>query len=213
MVNFLPANNARVVCVIPTYNGKLDLLRLAQSFSIQTLSTDIIVIDSGSTDGTCDVAKSFASCVEVILPKDFNHGATRQMIINKFPDYDFYIYLTQDAELENPFALEKIVAYFSDPSVGAVCGRQIPHLDADFFAYHARTFNYPDSTSIRSIADSQKLGLKTIFLSNSFAAYRRFAIQSIGGFPNDVIFGEDMYVAGKMILSGWKVAYSADAIC
>ena len=34
---------------------------------------------------------------------------------------------------------------------------------------------------------------------------------SVGGFPEDVVFGEDMCVAARMILSGWKIAYRADA--
>lgn len=34
---------------------------------------------------------------------------------------------------------------------------------------------------------------------------------SVGGFPADVIFGEDMCVAARMILAGWKIAYRPDA--
>lgn len=35
----------------------------------------------------------------------------------------------------------------------------------------------------------------------------------VGGFPKHVIFAEDMYVAAKMLMAGWKVAYEGSACC
>ena len=34
---------------------------------------------------------------------------------------------------------------------------------------------------------------------------------AVGGFPKDVIFGEDTITAAKLLLSGWKIAYAAEA--
>jgi rhamnosyltransferase len=61
------------------------------------------------------------------------------------------------------------------------------------------------------IDDAGEFGLKTAFISNSFAAYRISSLTEVGGFPNNVIFGEDMYVAAKMLKAGYKIAYAADA--
>jgi rhamnosyltransferase len=55
------------------------------------------------------------------------------------------------------------------------------------------------------------LGIKSIFISNSFAAYRRSALLAVGGFRKDVIFGEDTVTAARLLLSGYQVAYSAQA--
>jgi rhamnosyltransferase len=55
------------------------------------------------------------------------------------------------------------------------------------------------------------MGIKSIFISNSFAAYRREALLASGGFPKNVIFGEDTITAARLLLSGWKVAYVAEA--
>ena len=49
------------------------------------------------------------------------------------------------------------------------------------------------------------------FISNSFAAYRVSVLKEVGGFPDDVIFGEDMFVATKMLKAGYKIAYAAGA--
>jgi rhamnosyltransferase len=64
---------------------------------------------------------------------------------------------------------------------------------------------------VNSIGDAGVKGLKAAFLSNSFAAYRISSLLEIGGFPDNVIFGEDMYVATKFLKAGYDVAYAAEA--
>ena len=55
------------------------------------------------------------------------------------------------------------------------------------------------------------MGFKTIFFSNSFAAYRRTALEQAGGFPRESNFGEDTAVAARLLQSGWGIAYVAEA--
>lgn len=59
--------------------------------------------------------------------------------------------------------------------------------------------------------DAKKWGIKTAFVSDSFAAYRRKALEEVGGFPLNVILSEDTYVAAKMLLDGWNIFYCAEA--
>ena len=61
------------------------------------------------------------------------------------------------------------------------------------------------------MADSRELGIKTTFLSDSFAAYRVQDLLKIGGFPK-INICEDMYVAGRLLLAGKRIAYVAEAI-
>lgn len=205
--------NIRIACIIPTFNGKAVLGRLFESLKNQNGQFDIFVVDSSSTDGTQELVRGCVDNFTVIPPNEFNHGGTRQLIVNQNPNYDVYVFLTQDVYLADDDALIRIVAPFMDPKVGAVCGRQLPHLDATPLAKHARFFNYPAGVEIKSLSDSDRLGIKTAFISNSFSAYRGKALTAVGGFPVHVIFAEDMYVSAKMLLSGWKVAYAGDALC
>lgn len=191
-------------------------MRLFHSLNTQTETFDLLIVDSSSSDGTTELVQEYHSQgqinqLEVIPGTKFNHGGTRQKMVVQHPDYDVYVFMTQDAYLENEHAIERIVAPFADPSVGAVCGRQLPHLDANPLAIHARLFNYPPESRIKSMVDAAELGIKTPFISNSFAAYRREALLEAGGFPRHVILSEDMHVAAHMLLNGWKVAYSGDA--
>lgn len=203
----------RIACIVPTYNGCQELSRLLDSLICQSANFDLLVVDSSSQDGTQELARARIQNLVVISGSDFNHGGTRQMMIDRYPDYDIYVFLTQDVYLEDVDAIKSLVAPFSDERVGAVCGRQMPHFDAGFLAQHARLFNYPDVSRIKSMEDTGELGIKTPFMSNSFSAYRGEALKEVGGFPKHVILSEDMYVASKMLLADWKVAYACEAKC
>ncbi|KWR72754.1 glycosyltransferase family 2 protein [Pseudomonas sp. PI1] len=203
----------RTACIIPTYNGRNDLKRLLDSLKPQNYPFDILIVDSSSTDGTYQEAQIGTKKALQIPSCQFNHGGTRQYLVDTSPEYDFYIFMTQDAYLEDSKAIENIMAPFSDPHVGAVCGRQLPHHDANILARHARVYNYPEHSQIKALKDAKSLGLKVAFMSNSFAAYRRSALLDAGGFPKHVIFAEDMYIAAKMLLGGWKISYSGEATC
>ncbi|WP_338649438.1 glycosyltransferase family 2 protein [Pseudomonas sp. ML2-2023-3] len=203
----------RIACIVPTYNGHDDLARLLDSLDKQSATFDLLVVDSSSKDGTNELAQKRVRNLSTIPSSQFNHGGTRQMVVNQNPDYDIYVFMTQDAYLDDHDAIARLIAPFCDKRIGAVCGRQLAHLNANPLAQHARLFNYPDSSQIKTISDAPFLGLKTAFMSNSFAAYRADALLEVGGFPEHVIFAEDMYTTAKMLLSGWKVAYAGDASC
>lgn len=200
----------QVLIVVPSYNGLGDLKRLVASLPD---GINLYVIDSSSSDGTAEYLKTHGIDHCIISQREFNHGGTRQRAVEERPGFEAYIFLTQDAYLESPAAISRLLAYFDDPKVGAVCGRQLPHRDANPLAAHARHFNYPPHSQTKGLEDVPQLGLKVAFMSNSFAAYRAGALSQAGGFPSDVILAEDMYVAARMLLHGWKIAYAGDACC
>ncbi|MCY2725709.1 glycosyltransferase family 2 protein [Klebsiella pneumoniae] len=198
---------------IPTFNGGIlwkNVAKAIREYSPQDILVQ--VIDSGSTDKTVDYAKDQGFELISINSKDFNHGATRNLAVDLHKDkYDIVIFLTQDA-LPTPFFVEKIIKAFDDPMVSCAYGRQLPHSDANPIAKHARLFNYTNNSYTSSIRDVPSMGLKTVFISNSFAAYRISSFEKIGGFPSNTILSEDMYFAAKSVLNGYKVAYIAEAM-
>ncbi|MCL2896199.1 glycosyltransferase [Brenneria tiliae] len=198
---------------IPTYNGNGVWKVAAENIKSYAPDTLLVqVIDSGSKDGTAEIAKGLGFDIINIDAKDFNHGGTRNQAVKVNADrFDVVIFLTQDAIPESGF-IEKILSAFDDPGVACAYGRQLPHLDANPLAQHARYFNYPEKSHIYSISDSKKMGLKTVFMSNSFSAYRIDVLQQLGGFPSNTILCEDMYFTAKAVLSGYKVAYISDAV-
>lgn len=202
----------KVAVIVPTLNaGALWPRWLEALKSQESWSGSCLVMDSSSSDATASLALASGIKVHTIKRADFNHGGTRKLAIDFVPDAEVLVFLTQDALLAGPTAISELVQCFTDPKVGAAYGRQLPHENALPIGAHARYFNYPEKSTTKSFSNRDSLGIKTAFISNSFAAYRRAALTSVGGFPSDVIFGEDTYAAAKMLIEGWSVAYCATA--
>jgi len=200
------------VC-IPTLNARATWTELTAALENQTaIPEEIIVVDSESDDGTAELAERKGFRVVRIARRDFRHGATRQLAADMAAHGDFIVYLTQDAILANPDALSALLRSFDNPEVGAAYGRQLPRKGARPIETHARLFNYPPVLELRSAESIASIGFKAAFLSNSFGAYRRTALQAVGGFPLEVNFGEDVVVGARLITQGWRIAYVSDAL-
>ena len=150
------------------------------SLGSQTIKPDrLLLIDSSSDDGTVGKARAAGFEVVIIAREDFSHGGTRQAAVEMIPDADVIIFLTQDAVLVHPKSLELLIERFADPKVGAAYGRQLPRPGAGPIEAHARLFNYPSRSAVRDAQDIPRLGIKTSFISNSCAAWRRAALLEV----------------------------------
>ncbi|HZY74349.1 MAG TPA: glycosyltransferase family 2 protein [Edaphobacter sp.] len=197
--------------IIPTLNAAAIWRKFSFALLQCTTPDKILIIDSSSTDSTLELALAAGFQVHTIPRAEFNHGNTRQLAVELLPEADILVFLTQDAVLAASDALNTLLSAFTDQSVAAAFGRQLSRLGATPIEQHARLFNYPHESSVRALESREHLGFKSIFISNSFAAYRREALMAVGGFPHDVIFGEDTITAAKLLLAGWKIAYVAEA--
>lgn len=144
--------------IIPTLNAAKDWPKFAHAVLAAAEPSKVLVLDSESIDGTQELARAAGFTVRTIRRKDFNHGGTRQLAVEIFPDAEILIYLTQDAVLLEPNSLTNLVRPFDDPRVGAVCGRQLPRPGAGEIEAHQREFNYPAQSHMRSLADCAHLG-------------------------------------------------------
>jgi rhamnosyltransferase len=202
----------QVAVVIPTCNAAKGWDALSTGLRQQRFQPrQTVIVDSASTDGTPELARTAGFEVTGIARCDFNHGGTRQLALLSVPWAEIVVYLTQDAILADGDALGNLIQTFADERVGAAFGRQLPRAGAGPIESHARLFNYPAESAVRDFASRKTLGIKAAFLSNSFSAYRVEALKAVGGFPTDVIMAEDTVVAARMLMAGWKTAYCAEA--
>lgn len=203
---------SRIAILVPTCNAEPHWGSFSEGLRHQGISpAQILIIDSSSDDRTRELAAAQGFSVCRIERRDFNHGGTRQLGATMVPWADVVVFLTQDAVLATPDAVEQLLAVFRDSTVAAAYGRQLPRPEAGPIEAHARLFNYPPQSEIRDYESRRTLGIKAAFLSNSFAAYRVGRLMEVGGFPTDAILSEDAIVAGKLLLAGWKTAYVAEA--
>jgi len=199
--------------LIPTLNAlqylekNIEILKTINSKD----HTEVIIIDSESTDNTVPFLEKNNIRVIKALRKNFNHGSTRNILANESRG-SYLIFLTQDAILTSEDSIYNLVEPMeTNEEISVVYGRQLPVEGAKFPGEFARDFNYPNYSQVKSLGDKDKYGIKTVFCSNSYAAYRRVDFLKVGGFPKHVILAEDTYTTAKIVLSGKKVAYVADA--
>jgi rhamnosyltransferase len=122
----------RFSVVIPTKNGGPLFKNVVEALKKQSIwpQAEFIVIDSGSTDETVKIARAAGARVIEISPKEFNHGATRDLGIS-LASCEIAVLMVQDAVANNPNMLAKILRPFDDNAVVGVYARQIPQPDAD----------------------------------------------------------------------------------
>ena len=203
----------KTVVLVPTRNPGAQWVEFLQAIDSQTnCPKRIIVLDSESTDGSVQAAQARGHTVHTVKRCRFNHGGTRQAGLEEYAQSaDFAVFLTQDAILAQNDALTQLLAAFDDPQVAAAYGRQLPHANASPIAAHARWCNYPEMAHTYTLQDKASEGIKTCFLSNSFAAYRLSAVRQVGGFAPDLILGEDMHLAARLLLAKHAIRYQSSA--
>lgn len=203
-------NNLESAIVIPTYNGG-SLWENAALNIRKYYDGRVVIVDSGSNDKTVQIAKDYGFEVYQIPNSEFNHGGTRNYGASLVADSaDIVIFMTQDAILQDRSSIDNLITLFEEnETLAAAYGKQLPHDNANPIASHARFFNYSNHGYVvnENDARSQGLGIKAVFLSNSFSAYRLSTFNEVGGFANDTILCEDMLFAANALSYGLKVGY------
>jgi rhamnosyltransferase len=118
--------------VIPTFQAGPGFDELLRRLSSQRtdFGYEIIVIDSGSTDGTAELAGRHGASVHRIDPAEFDHGATRNLGAS-LSSGRYVVFLVQDALPEDDDWLAAMVESLdADETVAGVYGRQIPRPDS-----------------------------------------------------------------------------------
>jgi glycosyltransferase involved in cell wall biosynthesis len=128
--------NRKVSVVIPTRNAGPDFY-----FTLERISgakgigaKEIIIIDSGSTDGTVLMAEKYGARIIHIPPAEFNHGLTRNLGASQASG-DYLLFMVQDViPIGDRWLYEMLRAIENDSTIAAVICRQVPRSDADLFA-------------------------------------------------------------------------------
>jgi rhamnosyltransferase len=206
----------KTAIVILTYNAEYnnDWRKILQAYASQDFNADLrLIYDSSSTDNTCTVAKEFHWQIRSIKQAEFNHGRTRQMLVDELDHngFDAVIFATQDALLSSGNTLSIMVNELKNSNAAAVYARQIPR-DPHTFDGFFRSLNYPAESCIKQKSDIPGLGLMTPFCSNTLAVWNIHKVQAAGGFPATG-FGEDMLLAAELIRNGETISYCAEAEC
>ena len=119
-----------VTVAIPVRNGGRVFGEVLDALARQTLKHELIVCDSGSTDGSVAAARAHGARVIEIPTASFSHGGVRNQLMREACG-DHVALLSQDAEPAEERWLERLLAGFAlEEGVGIVYGPYLARDDA-----------------------------------------------------------------------------------
>lgn len=128
----MTANPTKVSVVIPTLNAGPGFEKTLGKLAAQEgdFERELIVIDSGSEDGTVELARRYGARVHQISRSEFNHGATRDLGVS-LSGGEYVAFIVQDAvPLDERWLVTMVEDLERDGRVAGVYGRQIPRPEA-----------------------------------------------------------------------------------
>ena len=199
--------------IIPTYHPGNEFSKLIDRLMKQTCPIHQIIImntEEAFWDPKWNEDYPFLE-VHHIQKSEFDHGGTRKKAA-EISEADIMIFMTQDALPADRNLVQNLTdALLADEQIGAAYARQLPNSECSFVERYTRSFNYPETSCVKTKADLPKYGVKTYFCSNVCAAYKKEIFEKLGGFVERTIFNEDMIYAGNLIQAGYGIAYAAEA--
>jgi glycosyltransferase involved in cell wall biosynthesis len=190
-----------VSVIVRCFNEERMIARLLSGIAAQTTPPkQIVIVDSGSTDRTLDIARRFPVDVQTIQPSEFSFGrslnrgiaaATGDIVViasaHVYPVYDTW--------------LQHLTTPFSDPSVALAYGRQVG----------GPTTPYSESQILATWFPSESHARQThAFANNANAAIRRTVWQSTP-YDESLTGLEDLDWASKALAAGLGISYVAEA--
>jgi glycosyltransferase involved in cell wall biosynthesis len=199
-----------VSVALPVRDGGQRLREVLAAIRAQRVdaAVEIVVVDSGSTDGSVAAAREHGARVQEIPPSAFSHGATRNRLM-ELAGGDVVAFLTQDAVPAHDGWLAALLGGFAlAGDVALVCGPHRPRPDAspmvrrELDGFFAR---FGDAPRVDRLGPGP-LGLgPESFFSSVDGAVARWAWERVPFRP--VAYAEDHFLAADVLRAGLAKAY------
>ena len=163
---------------------------------------DIVVVDSGSTDATLEIARSHGVRIADVSPEDFDYSKALNVGIEQLRG-DFVVSISAHAIPVDEYWLERMTAPFEDPQVAGVSSRQVPWPNAPWQELQRLRTQFGTTRRVYSAADADE-----IVFSNAASAIRR-SVWSDQPFTLPAV--EDLDWARRVIAAGWSIVYEPEA--
>lgn len=203
--------------VVLTYNGEEHIREIIEAVLGQRYgSFELLVIDSGSTDATLEIVRSFPAVRLVEIPNsEFGHGRTRNLAA-QYAQGKYIAYLTHDAVPTTPHWLERLIEPLEKfPDVAGVVGKQVPRYDAfplqkydieAVFSGQGPDHGITISRGADSTNESNNMDLVTFYSDVNSATRTEFLREEIP--YRDVPYAEDQLFAKDFVAAGFAKAYA-----
>ncbi len=202
---------ADVSIVVPTLNGGRYLYRLLKTVFSQRYNGDIevVIIDSGSTDRTLEIAREFPD-TRVYPIDNFSHGRARNLGVS-YAQNDCLVFMAQDALPANDMWLTNLVKELDTEEIGAAFSRQVPYADATPMETFFIRRHFPRWRMVRQSPRGGNCPLSAIFFSNVSAITTRSIIEKFP-FDEEIIMSEDQLFAKNVLEAGYRTVYTPESV-
>lgn len=170
---------------------------------------EVILLDSGSTDCTVEIASRYPLKLYRLANEAFHHARTRNLAA-ELARGEYLVYLAADALPRDGNWLSALLRNFADSAVAAVYGRQVPRRDASIERRDVLETMYTDQRLVKGADCRAQLGYRYYHFSTVNCAIRKRVWQRIG-FPREMKVCEDVGIAARILDAGWKIVYEPDA--
>jgi poly-beta-1,6 N-acetyl-D-glucosamine synthase len=212
-----PTNPTPTVSVcIPAWNEEVGIVKTIRSvLNTAYPKLEVLIINDGSTDTTHDKISQFIANYKQQARQGaklkylhLENGGKAKALNQALKHATGEIVITVDADsVMDADAIANLVKRFTDPNVAAVAGnvtisnkkkpielmQQLEYLYGFFFKRADALFN------------------SVYIIGGAAAAYRRDALQAVGGFDHEIIT-EDIEMSTRMLAHGYKTRYAPDAV-
>jgi rhamnosyltransferase len=199
--------------IVPVRDGGEKLGRCLDAIARQRVPepVEVVVVDSGSSDGSRERARSAGARVFTVAPDEFRHGATRNLAAESARG-DLLVFTSQDALALSDDWLERLATSLrADEGLAGTYGRQVPHRDASAPERFFLEYVYGPHPRVQRVHDAAELSLHVTLFSNVNSAIPRTVWQSFP-FADDVAFGEDQDWARRVLVAGYGIRYEPEAV-
>jgi glycosyltransferase involved in cell wall biosynthesis len=208
----LPLINKKISVVVPTKNAGKDFQFLLKKLNSQKglRECEIIIVDSGSTDGTLEIAAREGAKILEIPPESFNHGYARNKGAENSSG-DYVLFLVQDAFPMTDRWLWEMARTLEQNDTVAVSCAEYPRSDCDLFYQHV-LWNHYRSLSLDKDrflswdeSCSTQIGLRSNSQISDIAALIRLDIFNKYKFRTH--YAEDLDLGIRLIKDGHRIGF------
>lgn len=189
--------------IIRTLNESLHLAELLEMIKAQVCSlgpTEVVVIDSGSTDATLSIAKDFNCNITHIKKRDFTFGRS----LNAGCEYssgEILVFISGHCVPCDEHWLENLVSPIERGLVDYSYGRQVGRDTTKFSEQELFKKYFPDTSQIPQDG---------FFANNANSAIRRSSWHKLK-FDESLTGLEDIELSKRLVADGGSVGYCSDA--
>jgi O-antigen biosynthesis protein len=213
----------QVTVAIPVLNGARYLDEVLAAVRAQQVDREVelLIFDSGSSDGSPDIARRHGAVLHEIAQHEFSHGGTRNRMMEVAAS-DHVAFLTQDATPSHERWLAALLEGFEQgQDVAAVFGPHDPRPDASHMiksemARHFASWGDGERIDVQRL-DRSPQGLaayrefpgQLTFLSDVNCAVARWAWERVP--YREVPYAEDQLLGRELIEAGFAKVFHPDA--